>query len=828
MAVPYFPQTLPANTLVGRLGSNGPTEAIPIASLFGDFGTTEMYATRAAFQATTVAPLVTFVYLAGYAAVGDGGNAYFKRVVAEPVHAGKVQSADGAWFELVPGECVKPEQFGAFPASADCSALMLAATVAAVALGTWLELPERTYRAAFIPPTNSKIRGQHNFRSKIVRPLASVLNYVLFANGASGYVWENFMVDGDRTNNLNACNVVVLNGGNYNIRSVHCYRGKDDGAGGYGGGFIVTDTTDTPTGTRSYFEDVRGIDCDSDGVLGNKIKSFAFVRPRGRRCKYGFHLQNSAAPTQVNTVTDGYVKDALGTGCSIGNVVIEGRLLGANGDIDIVSYTTADLTIDGATGIDGAGAGVCIQGDGIVASNIQAHRNADTGALLNMRYSSVTNVRAKDNGAFGVDAGYFSEGVISGIVVTGTNGIGLNGGGGKAAFFKHAFLGDNDINAFFEKYEASPPYGSPVEGDDLHIEDFIIDCLGGKQGLVVAGGLRGRGKNIRVKNVSTYPQAFNIQSHQFPLTGCSCGPLDFSDSTGLAAAATSMIIPPTQDTIIVTGSGVGISLMLTQNQVDFEGRVAFVDVTNPGAGYTSNPTLNFSAAASGAGAAGTLLYTPSGLAACPRMTNFGNGAYGETTFAVSATGGGGAGFAATAYVGLRAHADGRRIILQFQGVNVLVHGTGNINCPAGENYTTKAGEAVELIGIGGTWVVIGPQQNGSGTYTPTLTNGANVASSTAAICRFSYIGRVVHVSGTVTIDPTAAAGTLTVLGMTLPIASNLAAATELSGVCAAVNGTVVHAGIVQGNAANNRAEINFSSQGTPALVFNFNFTYTII
>lgn len=37
----------------------------------------------------------------GYAAAGDGGGALYKKVVSEPAHAGKVQSADGAWWELV-------------------------------------------------------------------------------------------------------------------------------------------------------------------------------------------------------------------------------------------------------------------------------------------------------------------------------------------------------------------------------------------------------------------------------------------------------------------------------------------------------------------------------------------------------------------------------------------------------------------------------------------------------------------------------------------------------------------------------------------------------
>lgn len=55
---------------------------------------------------------VSHIRTAGYSAPGDGGGALYKRVVTEPAHAGKVQSADGAWWELAES-VVRPEMFGA-------------------------------------------------------------------------------------------------------------------------------------------------------------------------------------------------------------------------------------------------------------------------------------------------------------------------------------------------------------------------------------------------------------------------------------------------------------------------------------------------------------------------------------------------------------------------------------------------------------------------------------------------------------------------------------------------------------------------------------------
>lgn len=90
---------------------------------------------------------VTHLRTAGYKTAGDGGGALYRRVAVEPIHAGKAQSADGAFWELVPsmGEWAA-EQFGAVGGgtSDDLGALndALSATVATrntlVARGAYL------------------------------------------------------------------------------------------------------------------------------------------------------------------------------------------------------------------------------------------------------------------------------------------------------------------------------------------------------------------------------------------------------------------------------------------------------------------------------------------------------------------------------------------------------------------------------------------------------------------------------------------------------------------------------------------------------------------
>jgi hypothetical protein len=68
--------------------------------------------TRQQLLAVSVPPAITSILTTGYAALADHGGAFYVRAASEPSHAGKFQSADGAWWELrMP--YVTPEMFGA-------------------------------------------------------------------------------------------------------------------------------------------------------------------------------------------------------------------------------------------------------------------------------------------------------------------------------------------------------------------------------------------------------------------------------------------------------------------------------------------------------------------------------------------------------------------------------------------------------------------------------------------------------------------------------------------------------------------------------------------
>ncbi|MFI3905596.1 hypothetical protein [Ochrobactrum sp. S1502_03] len=85
--------------VAGGLATLDDTGNVPVEQL-GNASQPHDFPTRADLQGSSVRDDILFVRTAGYYAVGDGGGALYKRSVSEPAHAGKVQSADGAWWEL--------------------------------------------------------------------------------------------------------------------------------------------------------------------------------------------------------------------------------------------------------------------------------------------------------------------------------------------------------------------------------------------------------------------------------------------------------------------------------------------------------------------------------------------------------------------------------------------------------------------------------------------------------------------------------------------------------------------------------------------------------
>ncbi|MFD2679021.1 right-handed parallel beta-helix repeat-containing protein [Camelimonas lactis] len=103
------------------VASGAISEALDLKANAADLGTAAARAltefsynvgTLVAASSRAVPVAVSMIQTDGYSGSGDGGAAEYRRVTSEPSHSGKLQTADGAWWELA-SPSVTPEMFGA-------------------------------------------------------------------------------------------------------------------------------------------------------------------------------------------------------------------------------------------------------------------------------------------------------------------------------------------------------------------------------------------------------------------------------------------------------------------------------------------------------------------------------------------------------------------------------------------------------------------------------------------------------------------------------------------------------------------------------------------
>lgn len=114
-----------------------------------------------------------------------------------------------------------------------------------------------------------------------------------------------------------------------------------------------------------------------------------------------------------------------------------------------------------------------------------------------------------------------------------------------------------------------------------------------------------------------------------------------------------------------------------------------------------------------------------------------------------------------------------------------------------------------------------------GTYTPTLTGVANTDSVTARVCKVIRQGNNIIIDGQFDVDVTNNT-TLTKVGISNPVSSNFAAATDVRGSGSCTNVTLTLGVDVYADATNDRIEVAFTSGSTGSHTINFRAHITVI
>lgn len=139
--------------------------------------------------------------------------------------------------------------------------------------------------------------------------------------------------------------------------------------------------------------------------------------------------------------------------------------------------------------------------------------------------------------------------------------------------------------------------------------------------------------------------------------------------------------------------------------------------------------------------------------------------------------------------------------------------------------TSFSGTAVANLQVDSSGNVITTGISDSGTYTPTLTNVANVTSSTAGLSFYQRIGNIVNVTGYITLTPTTN-GLNTTIRVSLPIASNFTSATNLHGLFVQANQD--KSSYVDGDTTNDTMTLTFAAGSVASRSLSFTFQYEIL
>ena len=115
----------------------------------------------------------------------------------------------------------------------------------------------------------------------------------------------------------------------------------------------------------------------------------------------------------------------------------------------------------------------------------------------------------------------------------------------------------------------------------------------------------------------------------------------------------------------------------------------------------------------------------------------------------------------------------------------------------------------------------------SGTYTPTLTNTTNVASSSVNSAFYTRVGNIVTVYYSFSITPTAGGSTSTQLDISLPIASNFTTAHEANGSGGTQASNLTY-GVINADSTNDRVSLFMIANSTAGSTYTGSFSYQVL
>jgi parallel beta-helix repeat protein len=642
--------------------------------------------------------------------------------------------------------------------STNDTAAFIAAATSAAALKQMLFIPGGTYVVGnWTPPASLYVYGAGAANTILRRPASASTNDAVVNLTAGSVTLENLTVDGNKANNALASQCIAITSqGNYTMRGLTVRNAKS--VGGFGVGISVSSTNDETSLTQTIIEDCVLTGNDSSGISVDECWN---IRIEGCRASSntasGISVANFDTPIEPSSQRSMVIANNFCAGNTDTGIQVAGTTV-ANIVPPIGQQQPYNIIVQGNDCRDNGGYGIVCQGTGINCTGNQTFGNGSNdpvaaGILFNCYHSICANNICISNIFFGIDAGGSYESAIcdntcafNGNATATPTGIGINVGGSVSVSCDDNTLVNNGgqgaatgIQIYCVAYEYGGGGGTPYRTSAVSISNNMISMVASTQvgievrqggdGLVVQGNLiRGSTSNNAIQ-IAT--DSFNCSNNVF---------LDDIGGTSIASATT-LVVPDWSDTISITGTTAITDIKSYSQNAYFE-KVAWVEVTNGGSGYTSAPTVSFSGGG-GSNAAATAYIGSAGTVTGVLLSNYGSGY--TSAPAVAFTGGGGSSAAATAQVGVP-NRIGRKMTLVF-GDASSVSNANNVFLSGGRTFfaSSSGSDTLSLIGMYGTnWQETGRQSSISEAYSNTAPAADIAAVGNAINTRGKYAGRSVY------------------------------------------------------------------------------------
>lgn len=472
------------------------------------------------------------------------------------------------------------------------------------------------------------------------------------------------------------------------------------------------------------------------------------------------HLYNNAvAGISIDLVTAAHTLKSrlaaiVGNQC-YGNQI--GILVGDYANAYAVPAAIANTTSDGMLcvvsanivhdnteyGIVAQGYNLSIQGN-LVYSNGGTNVNGG-GILANCWVSSVSGNVVSNHAGFGIDSGAANFTMIANNVVS-TSRIGINAGGAQEPRITGNFVSAASYYGIVIYNNETTAGGTPigVSSADVSITENVIDMPAGGGGILLIDGPQ----NVHIaRNDFITASGADLSLCLVPLTdtvtindnmvnGVSSIHLYDPGTTtsGSFSGLYSMLFPDVIDGVSILSASQPVQSLRSLNAGNYAGYVTFTKLTAGGSGYTSAPAVTFSGGG-GSGAAATA-FVMNGSVIGFRMTSLGTGY--TSAPAVLLTGGGGTGASAIANIGIPVPT-GRRLKV-YCGVPVtwaVTASNPNQITSSGVSITTPGHSEIEWVGLSGGWFANRYQQTD---YIAPATDGSVTLRSQSGDIRLHPVG----------------------------------------------------------------------------------------